>query len=468
MLSNSGETDELVLLTPQLKRQGAKIIALTGNEHSSLAQAADVHLDAAVDAEACPLGLAPTASTTATLALGDALALALLDARGFSVEDFARSHPGGPLGRRLLTHVRDVMVTGRALPMVGVGATLAQAIVAMSGKGMGMTAVVDDAGRVAGIFTDGDLRRCLDRDARHRRREGRRRHDAHAADDRSGPARDRLRRPDGGGAQGDGAARHRRRSPVGRRAASARPVSRAGGVMTADALLQQARGIRLLTCDVDGVLTDGRIYVGDDGREPKAFSVLDGVGLKMLMRAGITVAWITGSNAPAVTHRARALGVARVVQGAEDKLTPWEALRIELGLPPTACAHIGDDLPDVPVFVRCGFAVTVPHAPAVVRAHAHCVTGRDGGRGAVRELCEMILAAQGVLDPQHAALRSLDRPWSRLARASTAWSPGRPCFARQSRGAHVLAGRAGATSGRRASTARRATTPISTSRTSAR
>ena len=163
MLSNSGETDELVLLTPHLKRQGAKIVALTGNEHSSLAQAADVHIDVAVDAEACPLGLAPTASTTATLALGDALALALLDARGFSVEDFARSHPGGPLGRRLLTRVRDVMVSGDALPVVAIDATLAQAIVTMSGKGMGMTAVVDDAGRVAGVFTDGDLRRCLDR-----------------------------------------------------------------------------------------------------------------------------------------------------------------------------------------------------------------------------------------------------------------------------------------------------------------
>jgi len=163
MLSNSGETDELVLLTPHLKRQGAKIVALTGNEQSSLAQAADVHLDAAVDAEACPLGLAPTASTTATLALGDALALALLDARGFSVEDFARSHPGGPIGRRLLTRVRDVMVSGGALPIVGADATLAQAIVAMSSKGMGMTAVVDASGRIAGIFTDGDLRRCLDR-----------------------------------------------------------------------------------------------------------------------------------------------------------------------------------------------------------------------------------------------------------------------------------------------------------------
>jgi len=161
MLSNSGETDELMLLTPHLKRQGAKIVALTGNEQSSLAQAADVHLDVAVDSEACPLGLAPTASTTATLALGDALALALLDARGFSVEDFARSHPGGPLGRRLLTRVRDVMVSGARLPIVGSDATLERAIVEMSGKGMGMTAVVDDARRVAGIFTDGDLRRCL-------------------------------------------------------------------------------------------------------------------------------------------------------------------------------------------------------------------------------------------------------------------------------------------------------------------
>jgi len=163
MLSNSGETDELMLLTPHLKRQGAALIALTGNELSSLARSADVHLDAAVDAEACPLGLAPTASTTAALALGDALALALLDARGFSVEDFARSHPGGSLGRRLLTRVSDVMRTGAAVPRIPQTATLAEAIVEMSSKGMGMTIVTADGGAVAGIFTDGDLRRCLGR-----------------------------------------------------------------------------------------------------------------------------------------------------------------------------------------------------------------------------------------------------------------------------------------------------------------
>ena len=163
MLSNSGETDELILLTPHLKRQGARLIAITGNEQSSLAQSADIHLDAAVDAEACPLGLAPTASTTAALALGDALALALLEARGFSMEDFARAHPGGALGRRLLTRVSDIMRTGRALPIVRVDAMLGEAVVEMSGKGMGMTAVVDADGAIAGVFTDGDLRRCLDR-----------------------------------------------------------------------------------------------------------------------------------------------------------------------------------------------------------------------------------------------------------------------------------------------------------------
>jgi len=163
MLSYSGETDELVGLVPHLKREGAALIAFTGNEASSLAQAADVHLDAAVDSEACPLGLAPTASTTAALALGDALALALLDARGFSVEDFARSHPGGALGRRLLTRVGDIMRTGDALPTSPTTATLGEAIVEMSRKGMGMTAIIDSDGRVAGIFTDGDLRRSLER-----------------------------------------------------------------------------------------------------------------------------------------------------------------------------------------------------------------------------------------------------------------------------------------------------------------
>jgi arabinose-5-phosphate isomerase len=162
-LSYSGESQELMTIVPVIKRQGAKLISMTGNPASSLAEAADVHLNAAVDKEACPMGLAPTASTTAALALGDALAVALLDAKGFGAEDFARSHPGGSLGRRLLTHVRDIMRSGERLPMVGEGAMLSDAILEISKKGVGMTAIVDDAQRVLGIYTDGDLRRTLEK-----------------------------------------------------------------------------------------------------------------------------------------------------------------------------------------------------------------------------------------------------------------------------------------------------------------
>ena len=160
-LSNSGESEELLTIVPLLKRQGARLIAITGNANSSLAHEADVHLDAHVDKEACPLNLAPTASTTAALALGDALAIALLDAKGFGAEDFARSHPGGALGRRLLTHVRDVMRTGEDVPSVRDSAGFSEALLEMSKKRMGMTAVLDADGRVCGVFTDGDLRRTL-------------------------------------------------------------------------------------------------------------------------------------------------------------------------------------------------------------------------------------------------------------------------------------------------------------------
>src|SRR5512145_1393640 len=162
-LSYSGESQELMTIVPVIKRQGAKLISMTGNPASSLAEAADVHLNAAVDKEACPMGLAPTASTTAALALGDALAVALLDAKGFGAEDFARSHPGGSLGRRLLTHVRDIMHTGAKVPSVSERATLAEAVLEVSKKGVGMTAIVDAGLRVLGIYTDGDLRRTLEK-----------------------------------------------------------------------------------------------------------------------------------------------------------------------------------------------------------------------------------------------------------------------------------------------------------------
>jgi arabinose-5-phosphate isomerase len=161
-ISNSGESDEIVKILPQLKRRGTPIIAMTGRADSTLSQAATVHLDTAVAKEACPLNLAPTASTTATLALGDALAVTLLDARGFGEEDYAMHHPGGSLGRRLLMHVSDVMVTGERLPKVAEDALLTAAILEMSRKGLGMTAVVAGDGSLEGVFSDGDLRRTLE------------------------------------------------------------------------------------------------------------------------------------------------------------------------------------------------------------------------------------------------------------------------------------------------------------------
>ena len=162
-LSNSGESDELTAILPVLKRLGIPLIAITGCLDSTLAHHADIVLDSGVAKEACPLNLAPTASTTAQLALGDALAVALLDARGFKAEDFARSHPGGALGRRLLTHVRDIMRQGDAVPSVSPSADFSALMREMSAKGLGASAIVDEQRRVLGIFTDGDLRRLIEK-----------------------------------------------------------------------------------------------------------------------------------------------------------------------------------------------------------------------------------------------------------------------------------------------------------------
>ena len=162
-ISNSGETGEVLTILPIIKRMGVKLVTMTGNAQSTLAQQADAHLDITVEKEACPHNLAPTASTTATLAMGDALAVALLNSRGFTAEDFARSHPGGKLGRRLLVYVRDIMHTGERVPLVGEDKSLREALVEMTGKGLGMTGVVDRDGKLTGIYTDGDLRRTLER-----------------------------------------------------------------------------------------------------------------------------------------------------------------------------------------------------------------------------------------------------------------------------------------------------------------
>lgn len=162
-LSHSGETDELLTILPLIKRLRVPLIAITGNPRSTLAAEADVHLDGSVKEEACPLGLAPTSSTTVALVIGDALAVALLEARGFTQEDFALSHPGGSLGRKLLLRVRDVMHQGEGIPVVGETASVSEAVLEMTAKKLGMTAIIDQRGRVAGIFTDGDLRRLFEK-----------------------------------------------------------------------------------------------------------------------------------------------------------------------------------------------------------------------------------------------------------------------------------------------------------------
>jgi len=160
-ISNSGETAEILTILPLIKRMEVKLIAFTGNRNSTLAKQADVVIDVGVDKEACPLNLAPTSSTTATLVMGDALAVALLESRGFTEEDFARSHPGGTLGKRLLLFVKDIMHSGDAIPLVLESAKLTDALLEMTGKGLGMTAVVNEKQELAGVFTDGDLRRVL-------------------------------------------------------------------------------------------------------------------------------------------------------------------------------------------------------------------------------------------------------------------------------------------------------------------
>lgn len=161
-LSNSGSTEEIIRIVPLIKRLGVPLIAMTGNPISELAQESDVHIDVSVAEEACPLGLAPTSSTTAALAMGDALAIALLDDRGFTEQDFARSHPGGRLGRRLLLHIRNIMQTGKDIPHVPPEASLSESMIEMTRASIGMTAIVDDSMQILGIFTDGDLRRTLE------------------------------------------------------------------------------------------------------------------------------------------------------------------------------------------------------------------------------------------------------------------------------------------------------------------
>jgi 3-deoxy-D-manno-octulosonate 8-phosphate phosphatase (KDO 8-P phosphatase) len=163
-------------------------------------------------------------------------------------------------------------------------------------------------------------------------------------------------------------------------------------------VLERARAVRLMAFDVDGVLTDGQLYLADGGAEMKAFHTLDGLGLKLLQSAGVAVALITARQSDVVARRAAELGIANVFQGADDKLAVLESLRLRLGIALAACGYMGDDLPDLPLLTRCGLAATVPEAPEAVRARVHYVSRRPAGRGAARELCEVVLGAQGALE----------------------------------------------------------------------
>ena len=281
-LSNSGESPEVLALVAPLQRLGAHIIAITANKASSLANAADIHLSAQVSKEACPLGLAPTASTTVALALGDALALCVLDQRDFTAEQWAELHGDGPLVNR------------------------------------------------------------------------------------------------------------------------GQQPSQAAPVPAHFAIQAQLQAIKLLILDVDGVMTDGGLTLGDDGQEYKTFHAHDGLGMKLLKASGVELAIITGRTSEVVKKRALSTGVAHFYQGAEDKLLAFQALIAASGLRPEQCAFMGDDVVDLPAMLQCGIAIAVPNAADLVLAHAHYVTGKKGGHGAVREVCELIMRAQGQFDQQMA------------------------------------------------------------------
>lgn len=285
-LSNSGESQEVLALVAPLKRLGVYLIAITANHASSLAKAADIHLSAQVSQEACPLGLAPTTSTTVALALGDALAVCVLDQRDFTAEQWAEWHGSGPLA-------------------------------------------------------------------------------------------------------------HRGQQPI--QTASLQPHF---------AMQPRLQAIKLLVLDVDGVMTDGGLTLGDDGQEYKTFHAHDGLGMKLLKASGVELAIITGRTSEVVKKRALSTGVAHFYQGAEDKLLAFQALLSASGLKPEQCAFMGDDVVDLPAMLQCGIAFAVPNAAELVLAHAHYVTRKKGGHGAVREVCELIMRAQGQFDQQMAPFLS--------------------------------------------------------------
>jgi arabinose-5-phosphate isomerase len=407
-ISNSGETGELLAIVPLIKRMHAPLISITNNSHSSLSQAATVSLEIGKSAEACPLGLAPTSSTTATLVLGDALAVALLEARGFTAEDFALSHPGGSLGRKLLLRVQDVMHKDEQVPVVTDRHPDSLTPCWKSRKqGLGH----DRRGRCStahwtGLYTDGDLRRCLD-------------HGILTSISTAYPRRDecpaemhhRDRQPAGGGSRGNvmQATQDQRgdrggsgRQSPGRRPQHARPAACGSGVimLIPYELPKKPAGIRLLALDVDGVLTDGRLYF--HRRRPGAEDLRlrrTATASSCCSKPGVTCAIITGrTSQTGGAPRYATWALPMLLQGREDKLVALRELAGELGMALGHIAYVGDDWPDLPAIRAAGLGIAVANAHGELHTHADYVTRLAGGRGAVREVCDLLLKAQGQYD----------------------------------------------------------------------
>ena len=362
---------------------------MTGDTHSTLARAADVTLDCHVAEEACPLNLAPTASTTATLALGDALAMALL-ARGFTPEDFARLHPGGQLGKRLL-RVERLMHAGDRLPAVRLSTPMRDAIYEMSRKGLGMTCVTSTPTVLAGVITDGDLRR----------------HMGARPDVLTAPAADVMTphpmtiSPQLLAVEALKLMEERKITSLIVCDDTAVPSgcctctisgARRCSEMSFDA---RAQRLALLLFDVDGVLTDGTVLLHGDGTESKQFHIRDGTAIVLAHRVGLLTGVLSARHSATTVQRATQLGMRVIVQGVHDKRVEFDRICAELGITADQVAYMGDDLLDLPVLMRAGISAAPADAVADVQARVDFVARAAGGRGAVREFVEHLLRARG-------------------------------------------------------------------------
>lgn len=389
-ISNSGETSELLQLLPLVKRFDIKLIALTGKTNSTLAQKADVTLDISVEKEACPLGLAPTASTTATLAMGDALAVCLLDKKGITSEDFLLFHPSGALGKGLLYRINDLMISGDKLPIVRSDSYFKDAILEVSSKKLGMTIVIDENFKTAGIMTDGDIRRALLKNSDI---------DTLLVKDVMTPNPITIDKNELAAKALQIMEKYSITSIVVNDSDTSligivhiHDLLKAGVAWYMENLKSQAKKIKLVAFDVDGVLTNGDIIYTDKGDEIKIFNAKDGQGMNMLRTNGIITAIITARRSPVVERRAQDLGIAHVFQGIKNKIQAMQELLAIYNFDISEVAYVGDDIPDICVLEKVGLACCPLDAVSEVKKICHFISEKQGGKGAVREISDFILA----------------------------------------------------------------------------